>query len=124
MNGTVEVKAFLAMLVLYLQAFAEHDPVRRGELLARCFTADGEIWGPNRMFVGHAAISEKIATFHVNWPDCRLVLASGIVAFDNVVRLANAPDRLLFSTSRTHTFFLGRVSRRISRRTMIFPARA
>jgi hypothetical protein len=39
------------------------------------------------MFVGYAAISEKIAAFHVNWPDCRLVLATGIVTFDNVVRL-------------------------------------
>jgi len=86
----VDDSAFLATLAVYLEAFAERDPVRRGELLARCFTADGEIWGPNRMFRGLAAISEKIAAFHVNWPGSRLVLASGIVAFDNVVRLGNA----------------------------------
>lgn len=86
----MDASPFLSTLAVYLEAFAELDPVRRGELLARCFVADGEIWGPNRMFVGHAAISEKIAAFHVNWPNCRLVLASGIVTFENVVRLGNA----------------------------------
>jgi len=90
MNTTVDVSAFFSILEVYLEAFAEHDAVRRAELLSRCFTADGEIWGPNRMFIGYAAISEKIAAFHGNWPDCRLVLATGIVTFDNVVRLGNA----------------------------------
>jgi hypothetical protein len=87
---TVDAPAFFAMLSVYLEAFGEHDPVRRGELLGRCLTEDGEIWGPNRMFVGHSAISEKIAAFHVNWPNCRLVLATGIKTFENVVRLGNA----------------------------------
>lgn len=87
---SVDAAAFLATLAIYLEAFAERDPARRGDLLAHCFTADGEIWGPNRMFVGRAAISEKIAAFHVNWPGCRLVVASGIVTFDNAVRLGNA----------------------------------
>ena len=90
-NVTVDSSAFFAVLEIYLEAFAEHEPVRRGELLARCFTADGEIWGPNRLFVGYTAISEKIAAFHANWPHCRLVLATGIVTFDNVVRFGNAP---------------------------------
>ena len=89
-NANVDVSAFLAILTVYLEAFAEHDPVRRRELLARCLTENGEILGPNRMFVGHSAISDKIAAFHVNWPDCRLVLASGVSTFDNVVRLGNA----------------------------------
>jgi len=100
----IEDAAFLATLAIYLEAFAERDPARRGDLLARCFTADGEIWGPNRMFVGRAAISEKIAAFHVNWPGSRLVLASGIVTFDNVVRLGNAlvwPDGSVRSRGQT-----------------------
>ena len=103
-NAAVDASPFFAILAVYLEAFAEHDPGRRGELLARCFTADGEIWGPDRMLVGHAAISGKIAAFHVNWPDCRLVLASGIIAFDNVVRLGNAlvgPDGSVRASGQT-----------------------
>ena len=42
------------------------------------------------MFAGYRAISQKIATFHDNWPDGRLVLASGLNAFGNVARFANA----------------------------------
>ena len=53
-------------------------------------TEDAEIWGPNKLFVGYTAISEKIAAFHKNWPDCRLVLASGVVSFDRFVRHAGA----------------------------------
>jgi hypothetical protein len=89
-TATVEASAFLVPLDVYLEAFAEHDPVRRRELLARCLTADAEIWGPQRVFAGYAAISEKIAGFHKNWPDCRLVLATGINTFGNVARLGNA----------------------------------
>jgi hypothetical protein len=89
-NSSVELSSFLATKQLYLGAFAERDPVRRAELLARSMTENAEIWGPNRLFAGHTAISEKIAAFHKNWPDCRLVLASGIVTFDNYVRFAVA----------------------------------
>ena len=80
----------IAILEIYLEAFAEPDPSRRVELLSLCFTEHGEIWGPGRLFSGYADISEKIAGFHNNWPDCRLVLASGLSAFANFVRVANA----------------------------------
>jgi hypothetical protein len=80
----------LEVLKIYFEAFAEHDAVRRGELLAQCLTPDCAIWGHSRVFAGHAAISEKIAGFHRNWPDCRLVLASGLMNFENIVRSANA----------------------------------
>ena len=86
----MEPSAFLEPLEVYLEAFAEHDPVLRAELLARCLTADAEIWGPKCVFAGHAAISEKIAGFHKNWPNCRLVLASGINTFRNIGRFGNA----------------------------------
>lgn len=103
-SATFSASAFFAVFAVYLEAFAERDPVRRGELLARCLTADGEIWGPNRMFVGYEAISAKIAAFHGNWPECRLVLASGISVFDNVVRLGNAivgPDNSIRARGET-----------------------
>ena len=83
-TATIEPSAFLEPLVVYLEAFAEHDPVRRAELLARCLTADAEIWGPKKIFAGYAAISEKIAGFHENWPGCRLVVTSGINTFREV----------------------------------------
>ena len=80
----------LDVLEVYFEAFAEHDPIRRGELLAQCLTPDCAIWGHSHVYAGHAAISEKIALFHTNFPDCRLVLASGLMTFDNIVRSANA----------------------------------
>ena len=69
----MEPSAFLDPLAVYLEAFAEHDPELRGELLARCLTEDAEIWGPKRVFVGYAAISEKIPGFHNN---CKRLLST------------------------------------------------
>ena len=86
---TLEPSAFLEPLAAYFEAFAEHDPARRNELLGRCLTSDAQIWGPQRVFAGYSAISEKIMGFHKNWPGCRLVLASGLNTFQNVARLAN-----------------------------------
>lgn len=80
----------LEVLEVYFEAFAELDPVRRSELLARCLTPDCAIWGHSHVYTGHVAISEKIAGFHRTFPDCRLVLASGLMTFDNIVRSANA----------------------------------
>lgn len=80
----------LEVLEVYFEAFAEHDPIRRGELLARCLTPDCAIWGHSHVYAGYVAISEKIAGFHTNFPDCRLVLASGVMTFDNIARAANA----------------------------------
>lgn len=80
----------LEVLEAYFEAFAEHDPIRRRELLARCLTPECAIWGHSHVFAGYPAISEKIAGFHTNFPDCRLVLASGLMPFDNVVRSAMA----------------------------------
>ena len=82
--------ALLEVLQVYFEAFAEHDSIRRGELLAQSLTPDCAIWGHSHVFAGYAAISEKIAGFHMNFPDCRLVLASGLMTFDNIVRSANA----------------------------------
>lgn len=86
----METSEFLEPLKPYFEAFAEDDPVRRLELLTRCMTPDAEIWGPNRLFAGYGAITEKIEAFHMNWPGCRLVLASGINTFKNAARFGNA----------------------------------
>ena len=80
----------LKVLEVYFEAFAEHEPICRGELLARSLTPDCAIWGHSHVYAGYAAISEKIAAFHTNFPDCRLVLASGVMTFDNIARSANA----------------------------------
>src|SRR5262245_20768479 len=82
--------AFYKVLEIYFEAFAERDADLRGDLLVRCLTPNSVLSGPNRRFAGYSAISEKIAGFHKNWPDCRLVLASGMVAFENIARSANA----------------------------------
>jgi len=87
---TMEASAFLEPLQPYLEAFAEIDPGRRAELLARGLTPDAEIWGPKRVFRGYAEISEKIDGFHKNWPGCRLVLASGLNSFHMAARFGNA----------------------------------
>ena len=86
----MNTSALLDVLEVYFEAFAERDPIRRNELLAQCLTPDCAIWGHSHVYAGHVAISEKIAGFHTNFPDCRLVLASGPMTFDNIVRAANA----------------------------------
>ena len=112
----MEASAFLEPLAIYLEAFAEHDPVARAALLARCLTADAEIWGPKRVFAGYEEISEKIAGFHLNWPGCRLVLASGIDTFRNMGRFGNAivgPDGAVVASGQTVVELAqdGRISR-------------
>lgn len=79
--------AFIRALRTYHEAFAEHDPARRLELLAASMAPHAEIWGPKRVFAGHGEISEKIAGFHRNWPSCRLVLATGLNTFENAARI-------------------------------------
>ena len=86
----MEASAFLFALKPYLDAFIEHDSARRLDLLEQGLTSNAEIWGPKRVFTGYAEISEKIEGFHRNWPDCRLVLASGIVCFNNAGHFAKA----------------------------------
>ena len=79
-----------AVLQDYYRAFAATDPAARRALLARCMTEDAEIWGPQRVFRGYDGIGEKIAGFHQRRPGQRLVLASGMHAFENTVRLRGA----------------------------------
>jgi hypothetical protein len=86
----MEASSFLLPLKPYLEAFTERDPARRLELLAKGLTENAEICGPTRIFTGYAEISEKIVGFHKNWPECRLVLASGVVCFGNAGHLAKA----------------------------------
>lgn len=81
---------FHAVLVPYYEAFAERDRARRIELLAKAMTPDAEIWGPQRVFAGYEQIADKIEGFHKNWPNCRLVLASGLNTFLNAARLNGA----------------------------------
>jgi hypothetical protein len=82
--------SILEMLAIWYEAFAEHDAERRERMLARCLTPDAAIWGHSHVFAGYDAISEKIAGFHNDFPDCRLVLASGLFVFENIVRLGGA----------------------------------
>ena len=50
----------LKVCEVYFEAFAEFDPIRRAELLARCLTPDCAIWGHNHVYAGYDAIPEKI----------------------------------------------------------------
>ena len=86
----MEDPSFLSPLKPYLEAFTEPDPARRLELLAKGLTPDAEICGPTRIFTGYAEISEKIVGFQKNWPECRLVLISGVVCFGNAGHIAKA----------------------------------
>ena len=86
----MEASAFFLPLRPYLDAFGERDSTRRLGLLEQGLTPNAEIWGPKRVFTGYAEISEKIVEFHKNWPNCRLVLASGIVCFNSAGHFAKA----------------------------------
>ena len=78
----MEPSAFLLPLKPYLDAFVEHDSARRLDLLEQGLASSAEIWGPKRVFAGYSDISEKIEGFQRNWPNCRLVLANGVVCFN------------------------------------------
>ena len=79
----MDASAFLDALRPYMAAFVEHDCARRLALLQEALVPGAEICGPSRVFAGYAEISEKIDGFHKNWPGCRLVLAGGIITFQN-----------------------------------------
>jgi hypothetical protein len=86
----MEAEAFLRPLQPYMAAFVEHDAERRLALLAEALSPTAEIWGPSRVFTGYAEISEKIAGFHKNWPNCRLVLSGGLITFRNTCHFPKA----------------------------------
>ena len=86
----MEASSFFLSLKPYLDAFVESDSTLRLSLLQQGLTENAEIWGPRRVFTGYAEISEKITGFHENWPNCRLVLASGVVCFSNAGHFAKA----------------------------------
>ena len=97
----MDVHAFLRPLVGYCEAFAARDHAHRFKLLAVSMTPDAQIWGPKRVFAGYQEISEKIEGFHKNWPECQLVLASGLNTFLNVARLGTAiigPDGAILAS--------------------------
>ena len=85
---SMEASAFLQPLKPYLAAFVEHGLERRLGLLEEALASDAEIWGPTRVFTGYAEISDKIVGFHQNWPDCRLILSSGLITFRNTAHFA------------------------------------
>ena len=86
----MDATVFERSLHLYHEAFAEHDRDLRAALLHRCMTPDAEIWGPQRLFKGYEAISDKIEGFHQRMPGARLVLASGLNVFESVARFGCA----------------------------------
>lgn len=90
LEATPDLNTFLRPLVPYTEAFAARDHAHRLELLAASMTPDAQIWGPKRVFSGYQEISGKIDGFQVNWPECRLVLATGLNTFLNVARLGSA----------------------------------
>jgi hypothetical protein len=83
----VDESQFLRALKPYYEAFAELDLDLRLRLLHTAMTPDAEIWGPKRVFAGYDEISEKIDGFHINWPGCRLLLATGLNIFLNSARI-------------------------------------
>jgi hypothetical protein len=82
----MDSSVFESSLKVFFEAFGENDKAQRIALLSRCMTEGGEIWGPQRLFKGYEAISEKIEGFHSRMPGARLVLASGLNTFLNIAR--------------------------------------
>ena len=112
----METSAFFLPLKPYLDAFVEHDSARRLALLEQGLTTNAEIWGPKRVFAGYAEVSEKIVGFQKNWPNCRLVLASGVVCFNNAGHFAKAivgPDGSVLASGHSVVELAqdGRISR-------------
>ena len=79
----MDSEAFLRPLLPYSKAFIERNAERRLALLTEALSPTAEIRGPKHVFAGYAAISEKITGFQKNWPECRLVIASGVITFQS-----------------------------------------
>src|SRR5436190_2926514 len=106
----------LSTMIVYCKAFDERDTSRRLDLLRRSMTPTAEIWGPNRLFVGHSEISEKIDGFHINWPSCRLAITTGFNTFMNSAHHGVAilgPDGVVRASGRNVMEFApdGRIQR-------------
>ena len=86
----MEDEAFLRVLLPYMEAFVERNAVQRLRLLEQALSPTAEIRGPKRVFIGYAEIAEKIIGFQVTWPNCRLVLASGLITFQRTCHFATA----------------------------------
>jgi hypothetical protein len=84
--SAMDSSVFESSLRVFFEAFAENDKTQRIVLLSRCMSEGGEIWGPQRLFKGYEAISEKIEGFYSRMPGARLVLASGLNTFLNIAR--------------------------------------
>ena len=69
----MDSSVFESGLRIFFEAFAENDKAKRIVLLSRCMTEEGEIWGPQQLFKGYEAISDKIEGFHFRMPGARLV---------------------------------------------------
>jgi len=86
----IEQSAFLKVLEPYMRAFTERDVVRRQDLLRESMTETAEIYGPKVPFTGYEQISVKIDWFQTSWPECRLVMASGLNVYHDSARFACA----------------------------------
>jgi SnoaL-like protein len=69
-----------------MDAYSEPDTARRAELVAKTFTADGELIDPPIDGRGHAGITEMMGAVLDHYPDHRFRRTTGIDAHHNVAR--------------------------------------
>ena len=70
----------------YFAAWNERDAPERRRLLASSLTPDAELLDPRGRWVGLDAISDRIALYHGDAPDTRVVRSGGLDAHNDVVR--------------------------------------
>ena len=70
----------------YMDAYSEPDTARRAALVAKTFTADGELIDPPIDGKGHAGITEMMGAVLGHYPDHRFRRTTGIDAHHNVAR--------------------------------------
>jgi hypothetical protein len=71
----------------YGLAWSTTNDAERAALLERCWTDDGVYCDPRSQAAGRAALSDLIGTFQQSRPGYRILLASGIDAHHEFVRM-------------------------------------
>ena len=98
------------LVVSYLAAWNERDPVRRRDLVNRTWADTGTYADPHRHGEGPAAIDAMIATAQARYPNYRMRLVSSIEAQNRYVRFGwaagGAADAPLYLAG-TDFFVLG-----------------
>jgi len=78
------------LVLAYVSAWNEHDPMRCRALVDQCWSPNAEVFGPNTHCIGREALLAEIGRFHRERPGERGILTSGIDCHHDFARFTAA----------------------------------